>query len=198
MTGTVGSGAELSAKERRYLARREQIMEVALQIAAGEGWGAVTTRRLAQAIDYSQPVIYQHFASRDDLLRTIAIDGFAALSDHVETLATTHLPVSLGELCRTYLDFARSNPSRYEAMFSLPTSITFDARDTPDAPQRAFNSLRTLIARHTGQDPDTAAEFFWATCHGLASLIAAGRIPDERLDAHVANVVHLFHCPDEG
>lgn len=192
MTGVVGGGAELTAKERRYLARREQIMEVALNIAAREGWAAVTTRRLAQAIDYSQPVIYQHFTSRDDLLRSIAIDGFAALSDQVETLATTLGSVSLEDLCRSYLNFARDNPSRYEAMFSLPTSIPFDSPDTPDAPQRAFKFLRALICHHTRQDPDTAAEFFWATCHGMATLIAAGRIPNERLEPHIANVGHLF------
>lgn len=192
MTDMVGSGGGPSAKERRYLARRGQIMEVALEIAAREGWGAVTTRRLAQAIDYSQPVIYQHFTSRDDLLRAIAVDGFAALSDQVEALGTTRGPVGLGDLCRSYLDFARDNPRRYEAMFTLPSSIAFDAPDTPDAPRRAFNSLRSRVAQHTGQDPDTAAEFFWATCHGLASLIIAGRIPDERREAHITNVGHLF------
>lgn len=184
----------LRPKERRFLARRRQIIDVALDIAERDGWAAVTTRRLAQAIDYSQPVIYQHFASRDDLLRAIAIEGFAALADQIHAIATTPTPPSLENLCRTYLEFARDHPGRYETMFSTPISITFDAPDTPDAPQRAFYSLRSLIAQqHPGHDPDTAAELFWAACHGLATLIAAGRIPAQRLETHIASISRLFN-----
>lgn len=182
----------LSAKERRFRARRQQIMDVAVDIAEREGWGAVTTRRLAQAIDYSQPVIYQHFANRDDLLHSIAIDGFAALNDQVEAVATLHTPGCLEDLCRTYLEFARGNPGRYEVMFSMPTSITFDSAETPLAPQRAFKTLRDFINQNTDQDPDADAEFFWAVCHGLASLAAAGRIPNDRLEPHIETLSRLL------
>lgn len=179
------------AKERRFRARRQQIMDIAVDIAEREGWEAVTTRRLAQAIDYSQPVIYQHFANRDDLLRSIAIEGFAALSDQVEAVAKLHTPASLEDLCRTYLQFARDNPGRYEVMFSVPTSIPFDSPDTPAAPQQAFTTLRDLITQNTDPDPDATTEFFWAACHGLASLLAAGRIPKNRLETHIQTLGRL-------
>ncbi len=188
-----GEGA-ISAKQRRFIARRQQIIDVALDLAERDGWAAVTTRRLAQAIDYSQPVIYQHFASRDQLLRAIAIDGFASLADQLQAITTTPISPSLEHLCRTYLEFAQDHPARYEAMFSAPTSITFDAPDTPEAPQRAFSALRSLIAhQHPEEDPDTAAELFWAACHGLATLIAAGRIPNQRLETHIDSISHLFN-----
>lgn len=75
-----------SGKQRRFLARRRQILDTALQIAEEEGWQAVTTRRLAEAIDYSQPVVYQHFKNRDELIRTIAIEGFVTLTERINSI----------------------------------------------------------------------------------------------------------------
>lgn len=36
------------------------------------------------------------------------------------------------------------------------------------------------------------AEFFWAACHGLASLLAAGRIPNDRLEPHIETLGRLL------
>lgn len=36
------------------------------------------------------------------------------------------------------------------------------------------------------------AELLWATCHGLASLRAAGRIPQQRIEAHIARIVRMW------
>src|SRR6478672_1548091 len=49
-------------RERELAQRRQLIIESARELAEAEGWSAVTTRRLADKIEYSQPVLYQHFA----------------------------------------------------------------------------------------------------------------------------------------
>lgn len=35
----------------------------------------VTTRRLAEFVEYSQPVLYSHFDGRDAIVRAVAIEG---------------------------------------------------------------------------------------------------------------------------
>lgn len=186
---TSATAGNPTPKERRHLARRQQILDAALKIAQQEGWPAVTTRRLAEAIDYSQPVLYQHFANRDDLMFAVALEGFATLSGLVGAAATT-AAAPLEATCRTYLAFADAQPHLYEVMFSLPTGIRFDSPDTPAAISKTFDLLTALISHEHGEsDAEAAAEFFWAACHGLATLMSAGRIPADRLDMHIARAV---------
>jgi AcrR family transcriptional regulator len=52
--------ARLDRAEREY-----RIVSAARIIAEREGWDAVTIRRLASEIEYSQPVLYSHFEHRD-------------------------------------------------------------------------------------------------------------------------------------
>ncbi|WP_016699587.1 TetR/AcrR family transcriptional regulator [Actinoalloteichus spitiensis] len=180
-------------KERRRLARRHEIMDVALAIAEREGWEAVTTRRVARSIDYSQPVIYQHFSSRDDLIAAIARRGFNTLTGEVESVARAGDARPFEELCRRYVAFGRRHPRLYEVMFGAPTTLAFATADTPEELRRTFLTLRELVARgHPAEDADGATEFFWACCHGLVSLLLAGRIPGTRVEEHVRRVGHLL------
>lgn len=110
-------------KQRRLLARRRQILDTALQLAEEEGWQAVTTRRLADAIDYSQPVIYQHFENRDELIHTLVIEGFIALTDRVHAVAQSATITLLEDLAKAYIDFGSTRRRLYEAMFTHPTEL---------------------------------------------------------------------------
>ncbi|HWN35157.1 MAG TPA: helix-turn-helix domain-containing protein, partial [Pseudonocardia sp.] len=64
-------------RERQRAERHRLILDTARRIAESEGWDAVTTRRLADAIEYSQPVLYSHFAGKDEIVAAVALDGFA-------------------------------------------------------------------------------------------------------------------------
>lgn len=48
--------------------RRSQIIEVAMKIINEEGYGAFTTRRLAEKIGISEPALYRHYKSKDDII----------------------------------------------------------------------------------------------------------------------------------
>jgi ribosomal protein S17 len=54
--------AERRQRDRAH--RRQAIITAARQMAEAEGWDAVTTRRLADRIEYSQPVLYSHFEGK--------------------------------------------------------------------------------------------------------------------------------------
>src|ERR1700748_3658099 len=68
-------------RERRAAERRQQILTAARTVAEAEGWPAVTSRRLADAIGYTQPVLYAHFpGGKTEIMRTVALAGFAELA----------------------------------------------------------------------------------------------------------------------
>lgn len=185
---------EGSPRERRFREREREILRNAIELAESEGWDAVTTRRLAEAINYSQPVIYQHFANRDDLIRTIVLEGFKDLTKAIEGVKRRTSTAPLEDVCRAYIDFGKDHPRLYEAMFTNTTLLPFASGDTPPEMREAFGALSSLIEREApGIDAESGAELFWACCHGLVTLRSSGRIPPERFECHIRAVAQIVH-----
>lgn len=67
---------------RSALPTRERIMEAALRLFDAGGYGGTTVRDIATECGLSPGALYNHFASKDDLLFAI-IDGFHDLADDV-------------------------------------------------------------------------------------------------------------------
>jgi AcrR family transcriptional regulator len=67
-------------RNRQRSERYELILAAAGKLAETEGWEAVTTRRLAGLINYSQPVLYSHFKGNADIMTAVANKGFEELS----------------------------------------------------------------------------------------------------------------------
>lgn len=147
--------------------RRAQITDAARALAEADGWAAATMRRLASELGVTQPVLYSAFASRQALIDAVALGGFSDLAVALEAVDR-----SPGRLMQTYLEFAAAHPRVYEAMFSLPSGLTFGAEDTPEPLQQAFSHIREAFP----DDDGTRAEIAWATLHGLATLQAGERL----------------------
>ncbi|MGE2713991.1 TetR/AcrR family transcriptional regulator [Mycolicibacterium litorale] len=162
-------------RTREQAARRQLIITTARALAEAEGWEAVTTRRLATEIEYSQPVIYKHFAGMDQIAAAIAVEGFGELADAIRTARSS--PDPLNRIAHAYVDFARHNPAVYDVMFTRVTTLHFAAPDTPPELTAAFTELReaVAVAAH-GQDTDALTEVVWAALHGLVVLSRAGRL----------------------
>ena len=172
-------------KERQRAERYELILAAARELAEAEGWDAVTTRRLAELINYSQPVLYSHFKGKADIMAAVATRGFEELATRLKTANVTGAPDVLRNVCAAYLDFARSRPIVYEAMFVLPTEIKFASEETPTALRAAFDALVAALGPDR-QEPVFLAEVLWSALHGLVVLARSGRIPvsgaGDRLD----------------
>ena len=74
-------------KGRDRADRERRITAAARVIAACEGWSAVTIRRLAEEIEYSQPVLYSHFENRDAIVAAVAVEGFGELATTLQAAA---------------------------------------------------------------------------------------------------------------
>lgn len=147
--------------------RRDQVVRTARALAESDGWGAVTMRRLAGQLGVSQPVLYSAFANRQALVDAVALNGFADLAAALEAVDANPMA-----RMRAYLDFAAANPRVYEAMFSMPSGLSFAADDTPEPLRRAFAPLRDAFPDADG----TRAEVAWSVLHGLATLQAGARL----------------------
>ncbi|MEW1720680.1 TetR/AcrR family transcriptional regulator [Streptomyces sp. NPDC093109] len=185
-------------KEREQAERRKLIINTARELANSEGWGAVTTRRLADLIEYSQPVLYKHFKGKEDIVRTVALEGFDELATGLrEARGRADSPeAGLWALGRAYTHFAAKNPTVYEAMFTMSVDLVFGQPDSPDSLVEAFDELRRAVeVVAAGRDVDTLSELVWCALHGMVTLNRSGRLrpshEDERLSVFVEQFIVL-------
>jgi AcrR family transcriptional regulator len=186
-------------RERERADRRHVIVTAARQVAEAEGWDAVTTRRLADRIEYSQPVLYSHFENKDAIVAAVAVEGFGelALSLHNAREGAGSPKAAFREVARTYVEFAIANPALYDAMFSLATDLPFSRPEAPEELHAGFEELRESVTPLAGdRDPDTLTEVVWSALHGLATLTRAGRLRPDYHEARVAVMIdHLGAAP---
>jgi AcrR family transcriptional regulator len=174
------------ARERQQ--REQLIVTAARELAEAEGWHAVTTRRLAEAIEYSQPVLYGHFSGKDAIVRAVALDGFTELAATLRDARHSGRSPrpALIALARAYLEFADAQPALYDAMFTL-AELPFAKPETPAPLHEGFAELRQALAPFVpARNVETLAEVVWSTLHGLATLSRSHRLRPDHAEQRLA------------
>jgi AcrR family transcriptional regulator len=182
-------------RAREQAARRRLIISTARRLAEAEGWEAVTTRRLSDEIEYSQPVLYKHFSGMDNIAAAVAIDGFGELAEALSSARRGRQTpkATLKRIAHAYIKFADKNPALYDAMFIRATTLRFAEADTPPELSEAFAQLRQAVTEIADrQDVDTLAEVLWAALHGLVTLNRGGRLRPGQHYARVELLINQF------
>ncbi|WP_331742197.1 TetR/AcrR family transcriptional regulator (plasmid) [Streptomyces sp. NBC_00876] len=181
----------MTARERRLREqanRHQLILATAREMAEEEGWDNVTTRRLADRIEYSQPVLYQHFKNKDAIVHAVATEGFGELTAVLRAACpeTGNPRDALHAVARAYAGFAARWPALYQAMLVIDTG---EERSDEREPQPLLGVLAQIqqVVEPVAEDrdPRVLAEVVWSAWHGLVTLAGGGRLTvdgtDERL-----------------
>ena len=182
-------------RERERALREQLIVTTARDLAEAEGWDAVTTRRLADLIEYSQPVLYSHFKGKDAIMAAVAVEGFAEIDAQLRAArAGAATPrAALTAAVSAYADFADRRPALYDAMFVHTVGLQFAHAETPAALQEAFGALREALQPFAVPgDLDVLTELLWAGLHGLVTLMRGGRLPREDHERRIALLAARF------
>ncbi|MER5411191.1 TetR/AcrR family transcriptional regulator [Streptomyces sp. NPDC002769] len=180
----------MTLRERRLreqAQRHRLILTTAREMAEAEGWDYVTTRRLADRIEYSQPVLYQHFKNKDAIVHAVALEGFAELAAALRAarLGAAEPRGALDAVARAYVDFAERGPVLYQAMLTLDPGGDDAPEDTPegtsgDTPAPLAEVLAEIglavAPVAAGRDGALLAEVLWSAWHGLAALTGSRRL----------------------
>ncbi|MFE5956970.1 TetR/AcrR family transcriptional regulator [Streptomyces rubiginosohelvolus] len=186
-------------KERERASRERLIVATARELAEQQGWDAVTTRRLAERIEYSQPVLYSHFRGKREIIGAVALEGATEMAAALRA-ATSEADgrrARVAALAHAYLEFAERNPAVYDALFQLDGGLAFAQEDTPEPMKDAFAALLETLGEVAGEGvhPALFTELFWSALHGLATLTRAGRLlpegAEQRLDLLVDRLAVL-------
>ncbi|QOV35383.1 TetR/AcrR family transcriptional regulator [Streptomyces ferrugineus] len=183
-------------RERERAERERLIVTAARELAESEGWDAVTTRRLAAEIEYSQPVLYSHFKGKDAIMAAVAVQGCADLAAELRTARTavTGERAALAAVGEAYTAFARRRPALYDAMFTLAVPLPFATEEAPEPLKAAFGEIlqAVLPIAAEGDDPGLLTETYWAGLHGLVTLMRSGRLPEWGHEQRLALLIGHF------
>ncbi|MGW7484770.1 TetR/AcrR family transcriptional regulator [Nonomuraea muscovyensis] len=184
-------------RKRERAQRHDLIVKTARKLAESEGWDAVTTRRLADEIEYSQPVLYSHFAGKDAIVAAVALEGFTELAVRLRAATRTGEPrAALEGLARAYMAFAEENPALYEAMFTMAVDLPFGQDDTPEPLRDGFQALLSGVAQFAdSRDPAILTEVAWSALHGLIVLARGGRLPASGREARLTLLLDQLSAP---
>ena len=108
---------------------KDRILSAAKLVLESEGIDGLTIRRVAQRAELSPMALYRHFADKDALLNALMEDGLAAWEKIVRGIRARDPLEWLEALGEAYLDFALTQPHRFDAAFFLPAPA---ARRFPD------------------------------------------------------------------
>jgi AcrR family transcriptional regulator len=162
---------------------REALIRAALELIAKKGPAGFTFAEAARWAGVSPAAPYRHFRDRDELLANVALRGFRQFEAALAKAWDGGRPDAFGpleRLGRAYLDFARTEPAYYSAMFEggIPVGSNPELRDASD---RAFAVLREAAEKLSAQAQAGAkppalmvALHIWAMTHGIASLFGRG------------------------
>lgn len=159
-------------------------MRAAEALIGEAGPRAFTLREVARRAGVSHNAPYRHFASRDDLLRAVAAEGF----ERLRTTMIRHMKPGVSPrerlvLCGCgYVQFALRWPQHFLVMFDM-AEVVSGGEGTARIGESAFRVLLDAVtAVQQAQvlpagDPMPLAWTAWSLVHGIAKLAIGGNLP---------------------
>jgi len=192
---------------------KEALLRAALELIAQKGPAGFTFAEAARWAGVSPAAPYRHFRDRDELLSSVALRGFRQFETALAKAWNGGRPdvfMALERLGKAYLDFARTEPAYYSAMFEAGVPLT-DNPELREAGDRAFAVLREAAEKLCAEMPARGrppalmvALHIWTMTHGIASLFGRGDAarrslpmsPEELLEAQTLIYLRGLGVPE--
>jgi len=162
---------------------KEDLVRAAVELIAEKGPAGFTFADAARWAGVSPAAPYRHYRDRDALIADVAQRGFDAFAAALVKAWDDGRPdplAAFGRLGTAYLDFARSEPAYFSAMFEAGVPVDVDPQ-LREASERAFAVLRgaaeqfVVLMPVKGRPPALmVALHIWSMTHGIASLFGRG------------------------
>jgi AcrR family transcriptional regulator len=179
------AGARGAARARRH----ERILAAAEHLFAAQGFAKTTVDEIAAAAGVSKGLVYDHYASKEDLLSAVwtrQVDAWRAATRLRVKHAEGSFADAIGEMIDASIRHARENPLLRRILEQDPGSflphtrqgIAAFAREYRDGLERALRHGVRCGELRRGLDVPYTAELIWLTHFWLVRELFLG--PDRR------------------
>src|SRR5271166_3581218 len=156
------------------------------------GPDAVGLRETARRVGVSATAAYRHFSSKEDLLASVAAEGFRELVAAMESAVNG--PDPLIGLGLAYVEFALQKRGLFRLMFGPILVERAKYPGLKSAADAVFGLLeRIVITDAPGRPPEAATLGAWGLVHGISALFIDGLVPEARARGLAAEI--LVHAP---
>jgi len=166
--------------ERKIRQKEEfkaSILEAAWLQVLTDGWQSLSIRKIADAIEYSVPVIYSHFDNKEAILLEFTKEGYQKLAEHLEEVKAKHTGPSnqLEAIAHAYWDFAFDHKEFYQLMFGLGIPACDRVNQVTEMKAMTMVMISTIkeaIAQSKNPEADFFLKFhtYLSILHGLVSI----------------------------
>lgn len=198
--------ATVSEPEQRTfieIARRQQIVNAAIDTIAEVGYAQASLARIAARIGISKGVISYHFAGKDDLIKQIVIDVVEAGRAYIlpRVFAESTGPAMLRAYIESNLSFMRENRNRMVAVveilrhggFMTDDGRRVDGQDVDVAARLLQDQLTRLQAEgqlRSDFDPGVMAVAIRAAIDVVPHRLVSD--PSFDIEHYAREIAHLF------
>lgn len=156
---------------------RSSILRAAWHLVEKEGWQSLSIRKIAEAIEYSAPVIYDHFQNKEAILLEFTKEGFRILNERLEKAKSQFNDPArqLEAMAFGYWHFAFENQEYYQLMYGLGMpgcEMVQEIAELKTFTEIIVSSLVEIINSSNNKSADPYLKFktFWSMIHGLISI----------------------------
>ncbi|MBA3828588.1 MAG: TetR/AcrR family transcriptional regulator [Taibaiella sp.] len=164
-------------RQRQKEEVRASILSAAWQLVSTEGWQAMSIRKIADAIEYSVPVIYDHFENKEAILLEFTKQGFRLLNDTIKkaTAPYTEPEAQIEAIAYAYWNFAFDNNEYYQLMYGmgLPGCDTVaQISELKDFTGLVMDPINRMMEKSGNKDAEAFLKLhtFWSMLHGMVSI----------------------------
>ena len=172
--------SDMGITERRLRQKEEvrsSILSTAWRMVKEEGWQSLSIRKIADAIEYSVPVIYDHFENKETIMLEFAKEGFQLLSKRIQKAKekSNNPAEQIKAIADAYWNFAFKNKEHYQLMYGMGMQgceIEKCFPEKSDFRSAVLEPITTLISKskNPGVNPCLKYFTFWSILHGLISI----------------------------
>ncbi len=174
---------------------RARILATAWQMVKDDGWASLSIRKIAEAVHYSVPVIYDHFENKEAIMFEFARQGFQLLSKNIEkSIEKTLDPADqIRAIATAYWKFAAKHKEYYQLMYGMGMAgceIEKCFPERADFRGMVMEPIKALMAKGKNPDDNPFMKYFtlWSILHGLVSI--------RSLDGNVSEDVNTMVMDD--
>jgi len=177
---TVNVRKQMGIVERKIRHKEEVrsgILAAAWNMVITEGWQSLSIRKIADAIEYSIPVIYNHFENKEAILLEFSKEGFQKLAVVLSDAKNAHTKpsIQLSAMADAYWDFAFENKEYYQLMFGLgipACEMVNQITEMKEMTSILISTIKEALAVAQNEEADSFLKFhtYWSILHGLVSI----------------------------
>jgi AcrR family transcriptional regulator len=167
--------AERRSRQRDEV--RARILETAWQTVKEEGWQSLSIRKIADAIEYSVPVIYDHFQNKEAILLEFGKQGYELLYKKLDAASKKENDPGdqLKAIATAHWNFATKNKEYYQLMFGLGiANCETEKCIVQSTPFRELVQvpIEKILEQNNRKNVNSCLKYhtFWSIIHGLISI----------------------------